>query len=277
MMRRALTVLLFLLAAATLQGQEDSRIDWINGKIYSSITVTVKNDYNFAHNRMKEIEKAREKAKINYYRILKNLTLSDSLSLLDYLQNAGDKNRYLFSLIDQAYLHKVEYPSLNHIKLTYYINLYGKEKSLMNIIMDNVNIYTEEPKSYMGYNYSSDYTGIIIDARGILTTYEGYKVKSKPTIFVTIKDTEGRVVIDKNNVYPEVIIEKGMVRYTYDVNENLESRVGKKPLRLVAYGAGDQRGSILVVSEINAKRMLASQSIREAIQHGKIAIIIDEK
>ncbi|MCG8571598.1 MAG: hypothetical protein MJB14_15795, partial [Spirochaetes bacterium] len=254
---------------------EDSKIDWISGKIYSSVTIKVKNDVHFAHNRYTEMENAKEKAKINYYRILKKITLSQSSSLLDYIQNAGDKNRELFSLIDQAHLDNIEFPDLSTIKLTYYINLYGQENSLMNIVMGDVQLYTEKLTNYMGYNYSNDYTGVIIDARGQLTSFEGHSVKVKPAIFVSIKDNEGRLIFDKNNIYPDVIVEQGMVRYSYDINENVVDRIGSNPLTVVAYGVGDRRGSIIVVSQLNAKRMLSSPSIREAIQQGRVVIIVD--
>lgn len=255
---------------------EESKIDWITGYIYSSVIVTVSNSYDFAHDRQKKIEEGKDKAKINYYRILGNLNLSATTSILDYIQNAGNKNRELFSLIENAHLHNIEYPSLDTIKLTYFIKLYGEENSLMDIIMEDDYLYTADLKSYMGYNYQNDYTGIVIDARGILTTFDTHRIKVNPSVYVAVKDSEGRTVFNQFNVYPHITRQKGMVRYSYDINEDLEERVGPKPLHLVAYGAGDKLGAIIVISVPDAKRILSSASTKSAIQNGKIAIIIDE-
>ena len=139
--------------------QEKENIDWINGKIYSSIFVYVKNDYDFAHNRLKEIDIAREKAKVNYYSILKKINLSESTPVLDYIENTGNKNRDLFSLIDNARLNKIEYPNINTIKVTYYINIYG-ENSLMSIVMNERDFFTEDLKGYMGFIYETNYTSV---------------------------------------------------------------------------------------------------------------------
>ena len=115
----------------------------------------------------------------------------------------------------------------------------------------------------------------IIDARGTLVSYDGHEVSVKPSLFVTIKDSEGRLVFNQNNVYPEIIKNKGMVRYSYDIMEDQRSRVGSSPLKIVAYGTGDRSGSHIVVSELDAKRMLASETTRNAIKNGKVVIIID--
>lgn len=128
----------------------------------------------------------------------------------------------------------------------------------------------------MGYNYQNDYTGIVIDARGTLDTFDRHKIKVNPSVYVTVKDSEGRIVFNQFNVYPHITREKGMVRYSYDINENLNERVGSKPLRLVAYGAGDRLGAIITISVADAKRILSSESTKSAIKNGKVAIIIDE-
>ena len=83
------------------------------------------------------------------------------------------------------------------------------------------------------------------------------------------------MVFNKNNVYPKAIKEKGMVIYTYDINEEHIDRVGKNPIRIVASGTGDRAGSVIVITEIDAKRMLSSKTTRDAIQNGNIVIIVD--
>jgi hypothetical protein len=55
-----------------------------------------------------------------------------------------------------------------------------------------------------------------------------------------------------------------------------EKRAGNNPLRIVAYGAGSKSGSVIVISNKNAKEILAAASTRKAIADGKIEVVIDD-
>lgn len=267
---------MFLFFSYSIENNKERNyyIDWNTGKIYSSITIHINNDYNFVHNRLIEIEKAKDLAKINYYLILKNINVSESKSVLSFFEE-NNKNSELFLLIDNAFLQKIEYLSPDRIKLLYYIKIYG-ENSLISKMMDEKDFYTEELKNYKGVNYKTNYTGILIDARGILTSFYGYNVKVKPSIFITVLDNEGRLVFNQYNLYAKVLKEKGMIRYLHSINEDVSDRVGNNPFRIVAFGTGDRNGNVLVISENDAKILLSSKETREAIQNGRIAIIIDE-
>ena len=58
--------------------------------------------------------------------------------------------------------------------------------------------------------------------------------------------------------------------------KRIEKRAGNNPLRIVAYGAGSKSGSVIVISNKNAKEILASTSTRKAIADGKIEVVIDD-
>jgi hypothetical protein len=262
--------------ASSLDNKEELYIDWIDGRIYSSTTITSKMDYTFIKNSLAKINDAKERAKINYYSILKKINMRDSMSVVDYIELSSEKSRELFSLIDSAKLETIRYPSVNSIEIVYYIDMYG-DNSIMDIIMKGQKIYTEELKGYMGYSYNNNYTGIIIDARGDLSSFnERIIVKIKPSIFLAIKDNEGNLVFNEYNVLPEVIKNRGMVKYSYNIYEDNIDRVGKNPLRIVAYGAADEDGSILIVAQNDAKKMLASNQSRDAIKNGKVVVVIDK-
>ncbi len=268
-----LIITLFSYSIENNNKEKDYYIDWADGKIYSSITIHINNDYNFVHNRLKEIEKAKDLAKINYYLILKNINISESKSVLTFFEETN-KNSELFSLIDNAFLQKIEYPSPNTIRLLYYIKIYG-ENSLISKMMNEKDFYTEELRSYKGNIYKTNYTGIIIDARGTLNSFDGYEVKVKPSIFITVLDNDGRLIFNQYNIYAKVLKEIGMVRYSYNIREKIEDRVGNNPLKIVAFGTGDRNGSVIVISENDAKILLSSRETRDAIKNGKIVIIID--
>ncbi|MBN2544515.1 MAG: hypothetical protein JXB50_01880 [Spirochaetes bacterium] len=269
-----LIVILIFISMDNLYSSDEFRIDWINGRIYSSEMAQFKNDYNFAYNRLESTKELKEKAKFNFYKVLDSINIDESTSLLHYFEERTDKNRELFSLIDNAKLYKIEYPKHNTIRLSYYIDIYG-ENSLMSLLMTERDTFTEDLKSYMGYYYDTRYSGVIIDARGELTSFDGYKVKVKPSLFIVIRDSDGRIVLDKNNIYPEVIKKKGMARYSYDINQDFTNLVGKNPYKIVAVGTGDRSGSHLVISVGSAKKMLSGDMTKKALQDGKIVIVID--
>ena len=272
---KKIALLFVVIISFNLDSYENSYIDWGDGKIYSTISVYTKNDYNFPHNRLKEIEIAREKAKINYYKILKGLNVYESIPVINYIERSNVQNSELFSLIDNAILNKIEYPDVNTVRLSYYINIYG-DNSLISIIMNEKDFYTENLRRYEGFNFKTNYTGIVIDARGSFSSYNRTNVKVEPCLFVAVEDNEGRIVFNQYNVFASVIKKMGMVRYSYDISENLTDRVGNNPYNIVAYGTGDQRGSILVISVTDAKRILASDATRDSIQNGRVVIIIDK-
>ena len=250
---------------------------------------------------------------------------------------------------------------------------------------------TQELPAFIGETYENDYTGIVIDARGELTSFSGEKVKISPSLFLTVRDANGDVVFNRYNVRPDVLLERGMVKYSYDIKasesnpngayleiseecadglliklsdlskslraeidgivvacnkggiskekarstlakalvrelsgkyastgimvknleellfaytrefavgrekillkggaslkslillksdlKRIEKRAGNNPLRIVAYGAGSKSGSVIVISNKNAKEILASTSTRKAIADGKIEVVIDD-
>lgn len=272
---KKIIVLILSLLTFYISASELSYIDWVGGKIYSSINVDTKLDYNFPHNRLQQIEVAREKAKVNYFKIFSSINVYNSITILDYIEEHTKDNGALFSLINSANLDEIKYPNLNTVSLSYYINMYG-DNSLTSIIMDEQGFYTEELRQYEGFHFQTEYTGIILDARGILKSFGGEQVKVMPSIFVNIIDDQGREVFNQYNVFADVIRNQGMVRYSYDINENMSDRIGLKPYKMVAFGVGDSSGSVISISVNDAKRILASNSTRNCIKNGRVVIVIDK-
>ncbi len=269
-------VVLQIITVACIFSQEHFNVDWSNNKVYSSTIVKMPLSNDFVHRRLKGLEEAKEKARVNYYRALRNIRLSDNgENLYEYFDTLGDRKSLLFTLLDNAKLYRLEYPDINTIKVTYFIDIYGTSDSILNIIMGGTSHYTEELTPYMGFNFENNFTGIVIDARDELQSFENKSVIVKPSIFLTIKDTEGNIVFNRYHVLSEVIQDRGMVRYSYDIKEKIPERVGRNPLQVVAYGTGDEFGSVLVVSMKDARLMLSSTATRNAIKNGKVNVIIN--
>lgn len=383
---------LFFMSVFFSFASNNYRVDWSDGKVYSSAFFALDRNYNYPAQHLLLQEEAKNQAEINFYRVFKSIEVSDNgQNLYEYIDAMGERKALLVSLLNKAHLHKLEYPLTDHdIKVTYSIQLYGRENSIMNILLGDRSQYTQELPAYIGETYENNYTGIVIDARGELTSFSGDKVKIMPSLFLTVRDADGEVVFNRYNVRPDVLLERGMVKYSYDIKdsesnlgaytqvsetcingilidlnalseelqsridgivvannkggisdekarftlasaltselsakndktgnlvENLEAilsaytsefsvgrgklllkggeslrslvmlkkdlkrtekRAGNNPLRIVAYGAGSKSGSVIVISNKNAREILASTSTRQAIADGKIEVVIDD-
>ena len=395
MIRRKCFVLciVFFTSIISVFASNNYRVDWADGTIYSSAVFTLGRDYTYPAQYLLLQEEAKNQAEINFYRVFKSIEVSDNgQNLYDYMDSMGERKALLFSLLNKAHLHKLEYPLGNRdIKVTYSIQLYGRENSIMNILLGDRSQYTQELPAFIGETYENDYTGIVIDARGELTSFSGEKVKISPSLFLTVRDANGDVVFNRYNVRPDVLLERGMVKYSYDIKDSesnpngayleiseecadglliklsdlskslraeidgivvacnkggiskekarstlakalvtelsgkfastgimvnnleellfaytrefavgrekillkggvslkslillksdlkrTEKRAGNNPLRIVAYGAGSKSGSVIVISNKNAKEILAATSTRKAIADGKIEVVIDD-
>ncbi|MCH5149834.1 MAG: hypothetical protein J1G30_04125 [Spirochaetales bacterium] len=204
------------------------RVDWSDGKVYSSAFFTLDRNYNYPAQHLLLQEEAKNQAEVNFYRVFKNIEVSDNgQNLYEYIDSMGERKALLFSLLNTAHLHKLEYPLADYdIKVTYSIQLYGRENSIMNILLNDRSQYTQELPAYIGENYENNYTGIVIDARGDLTSFSGEKVKILPSLFLTVRDADGDVVFNRYNVRPDVLLEHGMVRYSYDIKDSENSPDG---------------------------------------------------
>jgi hypothetical protein len=95
-MKELIFKIVFLLNAVFCAfSQEDYKIDWTRGRIFSSAFSVVKNDYNFALNRIEAMDQIHEKAKANFVRVLKKININESLSVSDYFEQRSGKNQEL--------------------------------------------------------------------------------------------------------------------------------------------------------------------------------------
>ena len=180
---------LFFTSIFSLFASNNYRVDWADGKVYSSAVFTLGRDYTYPAQHLLLQEEAKNQAEINFYRVFKSIEVSDNgQNLYDYMDSMGERKALLFSLLNKAHLHKLEYPLGNQdIKVTYSIQLYGRENSIMNILLGDRSQYTQELPAFIGETYENDYTGIVIDARGELTSFSGEKVKISPSmLYLTV-------------------------------------------------------------------------------------------
>ncbi|MGP1587857.1 MAG: OmpA family protein [Treponemataceae bacterium] len=122
------------------------------------------------------------------------------------------------------------------------------------------------------------YTGIIIDARGLLPV-QGEFVSSKgnPCFFPKIWNENMDLVYEKNMEESKIAKSMGVVSYHYSTNENLyEDRIGTDPLRITAKKIFGNNRTDPVISEKDALKILSVAENKELLRQGKVVILLDK-
>ncbi|UTC84703.1 OmpA family protein [Treponema denticola] len=125
---------------------------------------------------------------------------------------------------------------------------------------------------------SKAYTGILIDARGLLPVHGEYtKEKLQPCIFPKVWNTDMSTIYEKNMVDPKIAKKMGIVLYSSTLNEELyREYVGTEPLRIIARGVFGQNRTDPIISMEDSSRILSRPENLKLLQEGKVVIICDE-
>jgi hypothetical protein len=101
MIRRKSFVLciLFFTSIISVFASNNYRVDWADGKVYSSAVFTLGRDYNYPAQHLLLQEEAKNQAEINFYRVFKSIEVSDNgQNLYEYIDAMGERKALLFSL-----------------------------------------------------------------------------------------------------------------------------------------------------------------------------------
>ena len=125
---------------------------------------------------------------------------------------------------------------------------------------------------------SRPYSGIIIDARGLLAV-QGEFVDSEayPCLFPKIWDETMDLLYEKNMTYSEVAKTQGIVNYAWSDDESLyEHIVGKDPLRISARKVYGANRTDPVISRNDALKILSVPENLQLLKEGKVVILLDK-
>ena len=126
---------------------------------------------------------------------------------------------------------------------------------------------------------SKPYTGILIDARGLLPVQgEFVSEKLQPSLFPKIWTDTMDLFYEKNMVEPTIAINRGLVSYTDRINEKeFASRIGIDPLRIKAQKVFGVYRTDPVIAEEDALKILSIPQNLELLKNGKIIILVDSE
>jgi len=125
------------------------------------------------------------------------------------------------------------------------------------------------------YIPSGNYSGIVIDADGLLPVYGTSKTaRLQPALFPNIYNADMELLFEKHMVDPVQLRIRGMVQYVpADEIERIHSRVGETPLFVHATKLHGIQSTDLIVSDRSGRRLRADENMLSLLREGKIVVL----
>lgn len=138
--------------------------------------------------------------------------------------------------------------------------------------------------SVLGWVATTEYTGIVIYAAGELPVFgTAERAHAEPALFPGIyyvSQTDSLLfrLAEADHLDPAQLASGGAVGYTSDpLFTGFGDRVGRRPLRILATALFGTLPTDVVLSEADARRIMASEHNRALIREGRVVIVLDEE
>lgn len=209
-------------------------------------------------------ESAKEEIKKYLYRGMENLKL-DSNQLLREKISEDERFREIFQeLYEKDSIEIQTKYQGNKLIATGILPLKGKKGILTHISYP----YGSEkfPEAFPIQNPADEYTGLIVDARHLGVD---------PALFSEIRNEDGVAVYSPHFVKKVSVVNYGYIRFFTRPKDAMKEEVsGSKPLFTTALGVSGKLSADLVISNEDAERLLASPKTREALQKGRVIVLL---
>jgi len=114
---------------------------------------------------------------------------------------------------------------------------------------------------------AENYTGLIIDARGL---------KAKPVMYPKVLTESGETVYSVESANPNATIEEGLVAYRKSLDAAKQvSRIGNNPLIIKAKKVAGTFKSDVVISDSDAEKIYRADSKGGILGEAKVVVVID--
>lgn len=126
---------------------------------------------------------------------------------------------------------------------------------------------------------SRPYSGIIIDARGLLPVQgEFVSARGEPAFFPRIWDETMELLYERNMTDSSVARQSGIVAYDYSEDESRYlDRVGNDPLRIKARKIYGMNRTDPVISRTDALKILSVPENTALLRQGKVVVLLDKE
>ena len=277
-MKRKQVVLIFLLILVgnTIFGINDisciSKINWFESKLCLEIFVPLE-----LNNSPKVRYDTEQYVKQNISDIFINAVKEIPVNSHENIQDRiSDDSSLLDTLLDLALQGRKENSYFSRdfhgINIEYSYPLFG-DNGIISTFINHKRVLPV--KRIMGYAPSNKFTGIVIYLKGVFNVYGKSDITTiNASFFPKIYDPDMNVIIEDKMCYPESLKKWGMVTFTRESDlEKYEDRIGIYPLRIMAREIFGVNNTDILISSLNAFRILTIKENRELMRLGKILII----
>jgi hypothetical protein len=276
-LKKLLFVILMLeIVGINFAGAEESspiNVDWVNQELNITGTGEIERDEKGNHIQWQHEAAQRAKADLirNYILSMYHLRLDAFSFTSDLMKLEPERNEPVYNYISNEKKLAVQYTddtedTAGKVIFRTELPFYGP-KGLASLLID-AGADTGNFPEYEGYVFSTNFTGVVIDARGL-----GREPAFAPRIF----DEDHREVYSIALMAEESFKKWGAVQYTDDpYYKGFETRVGEKPAKFVALKNDDLIETDISLSNDDAKILLQNEVTKNNLKEGRVIIIIDK-
>jgi len=204
--------------------------------------------------------------------LLQNFVVSLNKIRVDAYHTAGDiliknrdRNEHLYRYIDSKKITDIFYTD-NLVEISINLPFFG-ENGFFNILV-TPGIDPGNFPNYEVYTYSTEFTGLVIDCRGLGRV---------PAIAPRIFDEKHNLVYSVDYIEEDFFKKWGAVKYTDDpYYSGFEQRVGSNPFRIVAIENPKLINTDIAISTVDSRILLQNENTRKKLQEGRVIIVIEE-
>ncbi len=275
--------------AAFLDEVPGGTINWTDGLITVTGTGVMPETGSVAQKRMMGYRAAIADAYRKLAEAVDGVRVDAETTIKNYATESDVVRTQVSGLIKGAQAGKAVYKQDGSVEVTLTLDLHGKNRSVASIVVPAQLSAAEPPAAAapavpppaphpvvsasgkpapaMPIPVTEDYTGVIIDAKGL---------KAEPAMSPTLFDESGtELYLAGIPANPDEVVERGIASYAKSVDEakTLTSRVGKKPLVIKAKAVRGPLRADLVLDRQAAGLLLGADQ-RRAFLNGFSVIIV---
>jgi hypothetical protein len=264
-------------------------INWTDGVITVTGTGIMPDTGSQAQKRMLGYRAAIADAYRKLAEAVDGVRVDATTTVSNYVTASDDVRTQVSGLIKGAQAGKTVYKTDGSVEVTLTLDLHGKNRSLASIVVPAqavppASVPAKQPVVQPAATTASpapagpapivptpvteDYTGVIIDARGL---------SAEPAMSPALLDENGtELYLADIPADPNAVIERGIASYAKSVDEakTLTSRIGKKPLVLKAKAVrGSQRANI-VLDRAAAGLLLGADQRKAFLNSFNVVIVL---
>ncbi len=169
-------------------------------------------------------------------------------------------------------------PNLREVRLRCEVPLYGPGGVFEPFV---THTHPSPMRRVLGFAPSRPFTGLVIDARGLLPTVGSADPQPvRPALSIRLLGPRLEPVLELPMCDPQAVRGRGMAAYTDRYTDEgselaFRERIGADPLRVMARGVYGRLATDLILPEEAVRALLAREENRALLRQGRILIVID--